>query len=98
MEEGESGIPRLWRMRNKAQSLALHEALRNGHEEVALCLWELDREMAGVVTSAGESPLCLAAESRCEAVLLRILRFLRLNAERVNLLREAFGGPDGQNP
>ncbi|KAJ0046718.1 hypothetical protein Pint_04258 [Pistacia integerrima] len=70
MEDGESGIPRLWRMRNKAQSLALHEALRNGYEEVALCLWELDREMAGVVTSA----------------------------ERVNLLRDAVRGPDGQNP
>ncbi|KAJ0102365.1 hypothetical protein Patl1_04325 [Pistacia atlantica] len=68
MEEGGSGIPKLWRMRNKAQSLALHEALRNGHEEVALCLWELDNEneneKVGVVTSAGESPLHLAAESR----------------------------------
>ncbi|KAJ0045611.1 hypothetical protein Pint_04260 [Pistacia integerrima] len=100
MEEGQSGIPRLWRMRNKAQSLALHEALRNGHEEVALCLWELDNEneKAGVVTSAGESPLYLAAESRCEAVLLKILNFLRSNAKRVDLLRDAVRGPDGQNP
>ncbi|KAJ0101917.1 hypothetical protein Patl1_04352 [Pistacia atlantica] len=100
MEEGQSGIPRLWRMRNKAQSLALHEALRNGHEEVALCLWELDNEneKAGVVTSAGESPLYLAAESRCKAVLLKILNILRSNAERIDLLRDAVRGPDGQNP
>ncbi|KAJ0101257.1 hypothetical protein Patl1_04334 [Pistacia atlantica] len=70
MEEGQSGVPKLWRMKNKVQSLALHEALRNGHEDVALYLWELDREMAGVVTSL----------------------------ERVDLLRDAVRGPDGQNP
>ncbi|XP_031284921.1 protein ACCELERATED CELL DEATH 6-like [Pistacia vera] len=98
MEEGQSGVPKLWRMKNKVQSLALHEALRNGHEDVALCLWELDREMAGVVTSLGESPLYLASESRCEAVVPRILMFLRLNSERVDLLRDAVRGPDGQNP
>ncbi|KAJ0045233.1 hypothetical protein Pint_03941 [Pistacia integerrima] len=70
MEEGQSGVPKLWRMKNKVQSFALHEALRNGHEDVALYLWELDREMAGVVTSL----------------------------ERVDLLRDAVRGPDGQNP
>ncbi|XP_044473217.1 protein ACCELERATED CELL DEATH 6-like [Mangifera indica] len=98
MEEGASGVSVLWGMRNKAQSLALHEALRNRHEEAALCLWELDNEMAGVVTSAGESPLYLAAESRCEVMLRRILTFLKLNSERVELLRDAVQGPDGQNP
>ncbi|XP_044473219.1 protein ACCELERATED CELL DEATH 6-like [Mangifera indica] len=98
MEEGASGVSGLWGMRNKAQSLALHEALRNGHEKAALCLWELDNEMAGVVTSAGESPLYLAAESRCELMLLRILTFLKQNSERVELLRNAVQGPDGQNP
>ncbi|KAJ0101918.1 hypothetical protein Patl1_04353 [Pistacia atlantica] len=98
MEVGKTGAPKLWRTRNMVQSTALHEALRNGHEEVAVCLWELHHEMAGLVNSAGESPLYLAAESRCKEVLLKILKFLTQVSYNPTLLREAVRGPDGQNP
>ncbi|KAF7115625.1 hypothetical protein RHSIM_RhsimUnG0050700 [Rhododendron simsii] len=52
---------------------ALHEALRNGHEEVAQYLLRLDPKMATLVNGAGESPLFLAAESRCESFMWDIL-------------------------
>ncbi|XP_058211399.1 protein ACCELERATED CELL DEATH 6-like [Rhododendron vialii] len=52
---------------------ALHDALRNGHEEVAQYLLRLDPEMATLVNGAGKSPLFLAAESRCESFMLDIL-------------------------
>ncbi|KAF7115624.1 hypothetical protein RHSIM_RhsimUnG0050600 [Rhododendron simsii] len=66
----------------------LHEALRNGHEEVARYLLELDPEMATLVTGAGESPLFLAAESRCESFMLHILESIRSYSTK---------GPDGLN-
>ncbi|KAI8557898.1 hypothetical protein RHMOL_Rhmol04G0046600 [Rhododendron molle] len=67
---------------------ALHEALRNGHEEVARYLLKLDPEMATVVNGAGESPLFLAAESRCESFMLDILQSNRSYSTK---------GPDGLN-
>ncbi|KAI8557904.1 hypothetical protein RHMOL_Rhmol04G0047100 [Rhododendron molle] len=67
---------------------ALHEALRNGHEEVAHYLFRLDPEMATLVNGAGESPLFLAAESRCESFMLDILQSNRLYSTK---------GPDGLN-
>ncbi|XP_031265474.1 ankyrin repeat-containing protein NPR4-like [Pistacia vera] len=54
--------------------------------------------MAGLVNSAGGSPLYLAAESRCKEVLLKILKFLTQVSYNPTLLREAVRGPDGQNP
>ncbi|KAJ0045612.1 hypothetical protein Pint_04261 [Pistacia integerrima] len=54
--------------------------------------------MAGLVNSAGESPLYLAAESRCKEVLLKILKFLTQVSYNPTLLREAVRGPDRQNP
>ncbi|XP_057950235.1 protein ACCELERATED CELL DEATH 6-like [Malania oleifera] len=55
---------RPWRMRNLEGSMALHDAMRNGHEKVALLLLQRDPHLASVVTDAGESPLYLAAEQR----------------------------------
>ncbi|KAF7146803.1 hypothetical protein RHSIM_Rhsim04G0029100 [Rhododendron simsii] len=67
---------------------ALHEALRNGHEEVARYLLRLDSEMATLVNGAGESPLFLAAESCCESFMLDILQSNRSYSTK---------GPDGLN-
>ncbi|KAF7138492.1 hypothetical protein RHSIM_Rhsim07G0250900 [Rhododendron simsii] len=66
----------------------LHEALRNGHEEVARYLLRLDPEMATLVNGAGESPLFLAAESCCESFMLDILQSSRSYSTK---------GPDGLN-
>ncbi|XP_058211195.1 ankyrin repeat-containing protein At5g02620-like [Rhododendron vialii] len=67
---------------------ALHEALRNGHEEVARYLLKLDPEMATLVNAVGESPLFLAAESRCKSFMLDILQSNRSYSTK---------GPDGLN-
>ncbi|KAF7112429.1 hypothetical protein RHSIM_RhsimUnG0230300 [Rhododendron simsii] len=67
---------------------ALHEALRNGHEEVARYLLKLDPEMATLVNGAGDSPLFLAAESRFESFMLDILQSNRSYSTK---------GPDGLN-
>ncbi|KAG5551383.1 hypothetical protein RHGRI_009711 [Rhododendron griersonianum] len=67
---------------------ALHEALRNGHEEVARYLLNLDPEMATSVTGAGESPFFLAVESRCESFMWDILKSERQYSTK---------GPDGLN-
>ncbi|KAI8557895.1 hypothetical protein RHMOL_Rhmol04G0046400 [Rhododendron molle] len=67
---------------------ALHEALRNGHEEVARYLLSLDPEIATFVSGAGESPLFLAAQSRCELFMSDILQSNRPYSTK---------GPDGLN-
>ncbi|KAG5551387.1 hypothetical protein RHGRI_009714 [Rhododendron griersonianum] len=68
-------IPSHWRVTNEQGTTittALHEALKNGHQDVARYLLGLKPEMAAFDNLAGESPLFLAAESHCEIVSLLI--------------------------
>lgn len=81
-------VPPLWRLTNLDGTTALHEALRHGHEDVSLFLLQLDIEMACHPNIAGESPLYLAAESRCEKVMREILE---------SGLPYCVQGPCGQN-
>ncbi|KAF7112425.1 hypothetical protein RHSIM_RhsimUnG0230500 [Rhododendron simsii] len=69
-------IPSHWRVTNEQGTIittALHGALRNGHQDVARYLLGLKPEMATFDNLAGESPLFLAAESRCELFMSDIL-------------------------
>ncbi|KAF7146744.1 hypothetical protein RHSIM_Rhsim04G0034200 [Rhododendron simsii] len=70
-------IPSHWRVTNlelgATITTALHEALRNGHQNVAQYLLRLKPEMAAFLNFARESPLFLAAESCCELFMLDIL-------------------------
>ncbi|KAI8557896.1 hypothetical protein RHMOL_Rhmol04G0046500 [Rhododendron molle] len=85
-------IPSHWRVRNLEQgtiiTIALHEALRNGHQDVARYLLGLKPEMATFDNLVGESPLFLAAESRCELFMSDILLSKRPYSTK---------GPDGLN-
>ncbi|XP_058211193.1 ankyrin repeat-containing protein At5g02620-like [Rhododendron vialii] len=85
-------IPSHWRVTNLEQgtiiTIALHEALRNGHQDVARYLLGLKPEMATFDNLAGESPLFLAAESRCELFMSDILLSKRPYSTK---------GPDGLN-
>ncbi|XP_042479806.1 uncharacterized protein LOC122060772 [Macadamia integrifolia] len=67
--------PPIGRTQNNDGSTALHEALRSKHEEVALHLLDLDKELvAGLVVNAkDESPLYLAAEACFVGVLKKSL-------------------------
>ncbi|KAI8557905.1 hypothetical protein RHMOL_Rhmol04G0047200 [Rhododendron molle] len=79
-----------WRVKNlKQYTTALHEALRNGHQNVARYLLGLDPEMAILVNDAGESPLFLAAESCCQLFMTDILLSNRPYSTK---------GPHGLNP
>ncbi|XP_057950314.1 protein ACCELERATED CELL DEATH 6-like isoform X2 [Malania oleifera] len=68
MEQGvaaeQAASPAPWTVTNAEGYTALHEALRNDHQEMALYLLEQDSSLASVVTNARESPLYLAAEKR----------------------------------
>ncbi|XP_042478006.1 protein ACCELERATED CELL DEATH 6-like [Macadamia integrifolia] len=80
----------IWRTQNHDGSTALHEALRNNHEDVALHLLNLDIEhLVRVVNAKDESPLYLAAEAGFVRVLTEILTPGR---------RLSFAGPKGQTP
>ncbi|KAG5551390.1 hypothetical protein RHGRI_009717 [Rhododendron griersonianum] len=84
-------IPSHWRVTNEQGTTittALHEALRNGHQDVARYLLGLKPEMATFDNLAGESPLFLAAESRCELFMSDILLSTRPYSTN---------GPDGLN-
>ena len=67
--------PSPWQVTNLEGTTPLHEALRNGHEEVLLYLLELDPGMASSVNVAGENLLYLAAESHCEKVMEKIVNW-----------------------
>ncbi|KAF7145559.1 hypothetical protein RHSIM_Rhsim04G0029200 [Rhododendron simsii] len=84
-------IPSHWRVTNEQGTIittVLHEALRNGHQEVARYLLGLKPEMATFDNLAGESSLFLAAESRCELFMSDILLSKRPYSTK---------GPDGLN-
>ncbi|KAF7139043.1 hypothetical protein RHSIM_Rhsim07G0250700 [Rhododendron simsii] len=84
-------IPSHWRVTNEQGTIittALHEALRNWHQDVARYLLGLKPEMATFDNFAGESPLFLAAESRCELFMSDILLSKRPYSTK---------GPDGLN-
>ncbi|XP_058211192.1 ankyrin repeat-containing protein At5g02620-like [Rhododendron vialii] len=84
-------IPSHWRVTNEQGSTittALHVALKNGYQDMARYLLGLKPEMAASDNLAGESPLFLAAESRCELFMGDILLSKRPYSTK---------GPDGLN-
>ncbi|KAG9441429.1 hypothetical protein H6P81_017283 [Aristolochia fimbriata] len=84
----EEGTPKGWRMKNQSESIALHEAIKRGHEEIGLQLLDIDEETAMIGNGAGESPLYLAAKSGLRMLVLRILKCPRFSSE----------GPNGRSP
>ncbi|KAF9608158.1 hypothetical protein IFM89_007544 [Coptis chinensis] len=87
--EGGEGLEPLWTMKNLEQNTALHLALKNRHEDIALSLLDLEQGLSCFVNSDGESPLFLAVEANCHGVVRKIL-----NHES----SFSFDGPNGQNP
>ena len=81
-----------WRMRNSQGNRAIHEAVKRGHEKVAMHLLELEKghELIHDVNGAGESLLYLAAEAGLEEFVEKI----------VGMGPHAFipQGPDRQTP
>ncbi|XXG69236.1 hypothetical protein AAC387_Pa06g2158 [Persea americana] len=93
LEEGTSwGIAaaasEVWTMKNLEGNTAFHEALKKGHEEVALHLLRFEKRLAHEVNDAKESPLYLAAEAGLLGVVIEILHGGEFSTK----------GPDGQNP
>ncbi|KAF8396126.1 hypothetical protein HHK36_017738 [Tetracentron sinense] len=78
----------LWRMKNKENNTALHEAMKSKRKEVAVSLLNVDSQLAAFVNEAGESPLYLAAEAHLYKALRKI----------VNQTSFSIDGPFGRNP
>ncbi|XP_058079022.1 ankyrin repeat-containing protein At2g01680-like [Magnolia sinica] len=76
----------LLRMTNKEKNTALHEALRNQHENVAVKLLESDLKLAYLVNEAGESPLHMAAREELLQVVEKILD-IEPSDEKTNMVR-----------
>ncbi|XP_058101985.1 ankyrin repeat-containing protein At5g02620-like [Magnolia sinica] len=76
----------LLRMTNKEKNTALHEALRNRHENVAVKLLESDLGLAYLVNEAGESPLHMAAREELLQVVEKILD-IKPSDEKTNMVR-----------
>lgn len=80
-----SGYSRVWvkevedddlpfRKRNKQGNTALHEALINGHQWVALNLFGSDPQVVFYLNREGKSPLYLAAEAGYDSCVLAMLK------------------------
>lgn len=63
-----------FRKRNKQGNTALHEALINGHQWVALNLFGLDPQVLFYLNREGKSPLYLAAEAGYDSCVLAMLK------------------------
>ncbi|XP_056172972.1 ankyrin repeat-containing protein At5g02620-like isoform X2 [Syzygium oleosum] len=95
---GTAGINNsLLRLENMGKNTALHEALRNGNEEVGMYLFDQDKEMAGSVNKSDESALYLAAELGIEKVVKAMVEFLD-RQRGGDVWHGALSGPDGRNP
>ncbi|KAF9619087.1 hypothetical protein IFM89_005101 [Coptis chinensis] len=63
------GVRLLLKTANKEKDTALHEAVRNCHQDVVILLTEADPDFEYFANNTGETPLFLAAEKRyCEMV------------------------------
>ncbi|KAH1033052.1 hypothetical protein J1N35_045226 [Gossypium stocksii] len=58
---------------NKNHDTALHDAVRNGHEEIVKLLIRRDLELALLTNNVGESPLFIAADKRHDRIAKPIL-------------------------
>ncbi|KAF8414079.1 hypothetical protein HHK36_002078 [Tetracentron sinense] len=93
VEEGQSdqlsSEHEIWRMENRENNTALHEAVRHGHCEVAKVLLKEDEDLPCFVNKAGESALYLAAEQGSLEIVKKILTTASAIVEN---------GPEGRTP
>ncbi|KAG8472106.1 hypothetical protein CXB51_036457 [Gossypium anomalum] len=64
---------KLIRVVNKNHDTALHDAVRNGHEEIVKLLIRRDPELALLTNNVGESPLFIVADKRHDRIAKPIL-------------------------
>ncbi|XP_078150841.1 uncharacterized protein LOC144546193 [Carex rostrata] len=73
LEEGRS-FNRMLLKADRRNENALHHAMRNGFEDFALQLLDIEPELSEQVTNTGESPMYMAARRRYSRVIERLLQ------------------------